>query len=69
MLKISTTFLVLILIGLFGFVLAWPIQFIWNNVLTKAVDGINTINIYQSYGLFLLFHLLFPNNLKINNKI
>jgi hypothetical protein len=44
-----------------GLILAWPIQFLWNNSLAEAVSSINPINIYNSFCLFMLVNLLFYN--------
>jgi hypothetical protein len=40
-------------------VLAWPTQWLWNNVLVGAVDGVNTIGFWQALGINILFNMLF----------
>lgn len=40
-------------------ILAWPLQWLWNNCLVGAVDGVNTITFWQALGLGLLFNILF----------
>jgi hypothetical protein len=42
----------------FGIILAWPIQWLWNNCLVGAVDGVNLIGYWQAYGLFILSNFL-----------
>jgi hypothetical protein len=42
--------------------LAWPTQWLWNNVLIGAVDGIHPIGFWQALGINILFNMLFKNN-------
>jgi hypothetical protein len=48
-----------------GFVLviavitAWPTQWLWNNALVGAVDGISPIGFWQALGVNILCNLLF----------
>ena len=41
--------------------LAWPTQWLWNNVLVGAVDGIHVIGFWQALGINILFNMLFKN--------
>jgi len=40
-------------------VLAWPVQWLWNNALVGAVDGISPIGFWQALGVFILCNVLF----------
>jgi hypothetical protein len=42
--------------------LAWPTQWLWNNVLVGAVDGVHPIGFWQALGINILFNILFKNN-------
>ena len=42
--------------------LAWPTQWLWNNVLMGAVDGVHPIGFWQALGINILFNILFKNN-------
>jgi hypothetical protein len=44
--------------------LAWPTQWLWNNVLIGAVDGVNPIGFWQALGINILFNMLFKPNSK-----
>ena len=44
--------------------LAWPTQWLWNNVLVGAVDGIHVIGFWQALGINILFNMLFKPNSK-----
>ena len=41
--------------------LAWPTQWLWNNVLIGAVDGVHPIGFWQALGINILFNMLFKN--------
>ena len=41
--------------------LAWPTQWLWNNVLVGAVDGVHLIGFWQALGINILFNMLFKN--------
>jgi hypothetical protein len=41
--------------------LAWPTQWLWNNALVGAVDGINPIGFWQALGLTFLCNILFKS--------
>ncbi|MEO0311010.1 MAG: hypothetical protein RIQ89_667 [Bacteroidota bacterium] len=42
--------------------LALPVQWLWNNILIRAVDWANTITYLHAVGLILLFRILFLNH-------
>jgi hypothetical protein len=44
------------------FVLAFPVQWLWNNCLVPAVNGINYIGFWQALGLTILANVLFKSN-------
>ena len=44
------------------FILAWPVQLLWNYSLVGAVDGINPITFWQALGINFLCGILFRNN-------
>jgi hypothetical protein len=46
----------LVIVALF---LAWPTQWLWNNALVGAVDGINPIGFWQALGINVLCGILF----------
>jgi hypothetical protein len=48
------------------FVLAFPVQWLWNNCLVPAVNGINYIGFWQALGLTILSNVLFKSN--VNKK-
>lgn len=43
-------------------ILVWPIQWLWNNALVGAVDGINPIGFWQALGITFLCNVLFKNS-------
>ena len=45
-----------------GVLLAWPTQWLWNNALVGAVDGVNLIGFWQALGINILCGILFRNN-------
>jgi hypothetical protein len=48
------------------FVLAFPVQWLWNNCLVPAINGINYIGFWQALGLTILSNVLFKSN--VNKK-
>jgi hypothetical protein len=48
------------------FVLAFPVQLLWNWCLVPAVNGINAIGFWQALGLTILSNVLFKSS--INTK-
>lgn len=42
--------------------LAWPVQWLWNNALLGAIDGLNPIGFWQALGINILCGILFRNS-------
>ena len=42
-----------------AFFLAWPVQFLWNECLIGAVDGVHPIGFFQALGINFLASILF----------
>jgi len=55
----------------FGFLLAafyaFIVEYLWNECLTKAVDGVHAVSFWQAWGLIILSNLLF-NGLNFDGK-
>ena len=45
-------------------ILAWPTQWLWNNALVGAIDGINPIGFWQALGLMILANVLFRTSVE-----
>jgi L-lactate permease len=45
-----------------GLIMALPVQWLWNNALVGAVNGVNPIGFWQSYGLIILSSILFKSS-------
>jgi len=45
--------------------LAWPIQFLWNHVMTQIFWGLRDISFLQAWGLSLLCGLLFKSSVRL----
>lgn len=65
--KLTVILLAIGIIILACLIIAWPVQWLWNNCLLNAVDGINTITFWQALGISLLFSILFKSS-NINTK-
>ena len=46
------------------FVLAFPVQWLWNSCLVPAVEGINYIGFWQALGLMILANVLFRTSVE-----
>jgi hypothetical protein len=42
--------------------LAWPVQWLWNNALIGAIDGLNPIGFWQALGINFLCSILFKSS-------
>lgn len=42
--------------------LAWPVQWLWNNCLVGAMDGVHGISFWQAMGINFLCSILFKNS-------
>jgi hypothetical protein len=60
--KFEAISLGLLMLLLFGVLLAWPTQLLWNGCLVQAVDGINPIGFWQALGINVLCQILFNNS-------
>lgn len=65
---IALALLLLLSAVVLGVILAWPIQWLWNNSLVGAVDGIHPISFWQAYGIFLLVNLILRSKANPKNK-
>jgi|LakMenEpi03Aug12_release.lakeMendotaPanAssembly.Ray.scaffolds.fasta_scaffold2817342_1 hypothetical protein len=50
------------------FVLAFPVQWLWNHCLVPAVNGINVIGFWQAFGLMILANVLFKTSVNKESK-
>ena len=63
------TFLGVVAMGLaIIFVLAFPVQWLWNHCLVPAVNGINAIGFWQALGLMILANVLFKTSINKESK-
>lgn len=53
-------------LALIAILMAWPVQYLWNECLITAVDGTHAIEFWQALGLNVLFGILFKAN--VNSK-
>jgi hypothetical protein len=60
--KFEAISLGLLMLLLFGVLMAWPTQLLWNGCLVQAVDGINPIGFWQALGINVLCQILFKNS-------
>jgi energy-coupling factor transporter transmembrane protein EcfT len=54
----------LFLIGLvlfISFLISWPVMMLWNGCLVGAIDSVKEIGWLQSWGISILFGLLFKS--------
>ena len=47
------------IIALMALILAIPIQWLWNNFLVGAIDGVNEIGLFQAFAINILTSILF----------
>jgi len=53
--KVLTFIFVVIILTL---IFAWPVQWLWNNALVGAIDGVNPISFWQALGINVLVSFL-----------
>lgn len=70
--NISTTIGAIVALVVFGvflsFLLSWPVMWLWNNALVGAVDGVNTIEWVQAWGISVLCSFLFKTSVSKSDK-
>lgn len=59
--KLGLVFEALGVVVLTAALLAWPTQWLWNNALVGAIDGINPIGFWQALGITFLCNMLFKS--------
>ena len=62
--KLGVFFAAIGMIIVIAIVMAWPTQWLWNNALIGAIDGLNPIGFWQALGINILFNMLFKPNSK-----
>lgn len=66
--KIFVTWIsILFAIILIGFLLVWPLVWMWNYVMPQ-IFGLPEITYWQMYWLYMLIQILFKTNVTVNNK-
>lgn len=62
LLKLAAIVGILALAVGFSALIAWPVQLLWNGVVTQAINGTNTISFLQAWGLSILSSFLFKSS-------
>ena len=60
--KLQALILAIGIVLLTAVLLAWPTQWLWNNTLVGAIDGVKAIGFWQALGINVLCNLLFKNS-------
>ena len=60
--KFEAFTLAILMLVLYGILLAWPVQVLWNGCLIQAADGLNPITFWQALGINILFSMLFKKS-------
>ena len=60
---LAAIFMVIVIAAL----MAWPTQWLWNNALIGAIDGLNPIGFWQALGINVLCGILFRNSTTTSN--
>lgn len=60
--KLIAALTILAIMVFIGFLLSWPVMFLWNNCLVGAVAGISEITWLQAWGIKILFSILVKTN-------
>jgi hypothetical protein len=60
--KLGVFFAAIGMIIVIAIVMAWPTQWLWNNALIGAIDGLNPIGFWQALGINVLCGILFRNS-------
>ena len=57
-------FVAMVLLAVFlSFLLSWPVMWLWNNALVGAVNGVNSIEWVQAWGISMLCGILFKGQI------
>ena len=57
-----------LLVVVLTLIFAWPVQWLWNNALVGAIDGVNPISFWQALGINVLVSFLFGNKSSTSKK-
>ena len=60
--KLGALLLAIGIVLLTAVILAWPTQWLWNNALVGAIDGVKEIGFWQALGVNILCNLLFKGH-------
>jgi hypothetical protein len=60
--KLGVFFAAIGMIIVIAVLMAWPTQWLWNNALIEAIDGLNPIGFWQALGINVLCGILFRNS-------
>ena len=60
--KLGVFFAAIGMIIVIAVLMAWPTQWLWNNALIGAIDGLNPIGFWQALGINILCGILFRNS-------
>ena len=60
--KLGVFFAAIGMIIVIALLMAWPTQWLWNNALIGAIDGLNPIGFWQALGINVLCGILFRNS-------
>ena len=60
--KLGVFFTAIGMIIVIAVLMAWPTQWLWNNALIGAIDGLNPIGFWQALGINVLCGILFRNS-------
>ena len=60
--KLGVFFAAIGMIIVIAVLMAWPTQWLWNNALIGAIDGVNPIGFWQALGINVLCGILFKSS-------
>lgn len=60
--KLGVFFAAIGMVIVVAVLMAWPTQWLWNNALIGAIDGLNPIGFWQALGINVLCGILFRNS-------
>lgn len=65
---VSTAMVTVFALVLMSILVAWPIQWLWNNCLVGAIEGVNPIGFWQALGINILSTTLFNRSVTSKSK-